>query len=109
MTAIYAPWWRREHFVDLHRTDGGHDVRECGIVVVQQVPRRLVLGKGVAELLGRPCGRGMVGDGDVDDPSPVVREDDEYKQQAAGHRWHDEEVGSHDLADRVGQEASPRL
>ena len=55
--------------MDLHRANDGHDIRECGIAVVQQVPRRLVLGNGVAELLGaellgRPCGRGMVGDGD---------------------------------------------
>jgi hypothetical protein len=47
----------REDLVDLHRADGGHDVRERGIAVVQQVARRLVLGKGVAELLGRPCSR----------------------------------------------------
>jgi hypothetical protein len=65
--------------------------------------------KGVAELLGRPCGRGMVGDGDVADPSLVVREDDEHEQQPVGDRWHDEEIGSHDLADVVGQERSPPL
>jgi hypothetical protein len=51
----------------------------------------------------------MVGDGDVDDPSTVVREDDEHEQQPVGHRWHDEEIGSHDLVDVVGQERSPRL
>ena len=85
------------------------DVREGGIAVVQQEPRRLVLGKGVAELLRRPCGRGMFGDGDVDDPSPLVREDDEHEQQPIGDRWHNEEIGSHDLADMVGQERSPRL
>ena len=101
--------WRGQDLVDLHRTDGGHGVRECGIAVVQQVPRRLVVGKGVAELLGRPCGGGMVGDGDVDDPSPVVCEDDEHEQQPVGDRRHDEEIGSHDLADMVGQEGSPRL
>ena len=48
----------REDLVDLHRADGGHDVRERGIAVVQQVPRRLVLAKGVAELLGRHAGVG---------------------------------------------------
>jgi hypothetical protein len=62
---------RREELVDLHRADGGHDVRECGIAVVQQVPWRVVRWKGVAELLGGPCGRGMVGDSDVNDPPPV--------------------------------------
>jgi hypothetical protein len=51
----------------------------------------------------------MVGDGDVDDPSPAVREDDEDEQQPVGDRWHDEEIGGHDLADLVGQERSPRL
>jgi hypothetical protein len=51
----------------------------------------------------------MVGDGDVDDPSPVVREDDEHEQQPVRDRWHDEEIGCHDLADMVGQESSPRL
>ena len=68
-----------------------------------------VLGKGIAELLGRPCGRGMLGDGDVDDPSPVVREDDEHEQQPVGDGWHDEEIGRHDLADMAGQERSPWL
>ena len=51
----------------------------------------------------------MVGDGNVDDPSPVVREDDEHEQQPVGDRWHNEEIGSHDLADMGGQERSPRL
>ena len=51
----------------------------------------------------------MVGDGDVHDPSPVVREDDEHEQEPVGDRWHDEEVGRHDLTDVVGEERSPRL
>ena len=77
--------------------------------VNKQVPRHLVLGKGVAELLGRPCGGGMVGDGDMDDSSPVVREDYEDEQQLVGDCRHDEEISSHDLADMVGQERSPWL
>jgi hypothetical protein len=104
--------WRsrcRDDLANLHRADGGYDVCECGIAVVQQVTRRVVLGKGVAELLRRPCGRGMGGDGDMDDPSPVVREDDEHEQQPVGDRWHNEEIGSHDLADMIGQERPPRL
>jgi hypothetical protein len=55
-----------EDVVDLHRGDGGRDVRERRITVVQHVPWRLVLRKRVTELLGRPCGRGMVDDGDVE-------------------------------------------
>ena len=62
---------RRDDFVDLHCADGGGNVREYGIAVVQEVPRRMVLGKGVPELLGRPGCGGMVGDSDMDDSSPV--------------------------------------
>jgi hypothetical protein len=51
----------------------------------------------------------MVGDGDVDDSSSVVRENHEYEQQLVGDRWHDGEIGSHDLVDMGGQERSPRL
>jgi hypothetical protein len=45
----------------------------------------------------------------VDDSSSVVRENQEYEQQLVGDRRHDEEIGSHDLVDMVGQERSPRL
>ena len=69
----------------------------------------MILGEGVPELLGRPCGRGMVGYGDVDDPSPVVRQDDEHEQPPVGDRRHNEEIGRHDLADLAGEERSPRL
>jgi hypothetical protein len=51
----------------------------------------------------------MIGDGDVDDPSPIVCEDDEHEQQPVGDSGHDKEIGSHDLADVIGQERSPRL
>jgi hypothetical protein len=51
----------------------------------------------------------MVGHGDVDDPPPVVREDDGDEQQPIGDRGHDEEIGSHDLADMVSEEGPPRL
>jgi hypothetical protein len=51
----------------------------------------------------------MVGDGDVNDPPPVVRADHEHEQQPVRDGWHHEEIGSHDLADMVRQESSPRL
>ena len=48
----------RDDLMDLHRADRRRDVREYGIAIVQQVPRRVILAEGVPELLGRPCGRG---------------------------------------------------
>ena len=55
-----------------------------GIAIVQKVPGRLVLRKRVAELLRNPGRGGMVGDRHVDEPPPVVREDDEHEQQPEG-------------------------
>ena len=70
---------------------------------------RLVLRKGVAQLLRRP-GRGrMLGDCHVDDPSTVVREDDEHEEQPERDGRDDEEVGGHDLARVVREERPPRL
>jgi hypothetical protein len=69
------------------------------IAIVHEIPGRVVFRKGLAELLCGPCSRGVVGDGDVDDSSSVVRENHEYEQELVGNRWHDEEIGSHDLAD----------
>ena len=49
----------------------------------------------------------MVGDGHVDDPSAVVREDNEHEQEPIGESGYDEEVSGHDLAGVVGQEGAP--
>ena len=46
------------------------------IAIVEQVSRRLVPRKGLAQLLGRPRGRRMRRDGDVSDASPIVGEED---------------------------------
>ena len=66
-------------------------------------------GKAFAELSGGPCSRGMVGDGDVDDSSSVVRENHEYEEQPECDRRYDEEVGGHDLACVIGEKGAPRL
>ena len=82
---------------------------EDRIAIVQEIPGRLVVREGVAKLLCRPGRRGMVGDGHVNDPSTLVREDDEHEEQPERDGRHDEEVGGHDLARVVGEERSPRL
>ena len=51
----------------------------------------------------------MFGDRRVDDPSTIVREDHEYKEQPERDRWHDDEVGGHDLARVIGERRSPSL
>jgi len=51
----------------------------------------------------------VLGDRDVDDPSPVVREDDEHEEQLECDRRYDEEVGGHDLARVIDEKRPPRL
>ena len=51
----------------------------------------------------------MLGDGHVDDPSTLVREDDEHEEHPERDGWHDEEVDGHDLARVIREERSPRL
>ena len=85
------------------------DLSEDRIAIVQEVAGRVVVRKGIAKLLCRPGGRGMLGDRHVDEPSAIVREDDEHEEQPERDRRHDEEVGGHDLAGVVGEERPPRL
>jgi hypothetical protein len=54
---------------------------------MRQVARTL---KGFAELLRRPRGRGVVGDGDMHDTAPLVREDHRHEQELARGRWYDD-------------------
>jgi len=76
--------WRRSNFLDVHPFEGRRDVREDRIAIVQEIPGRLVLRKGVSQLLCRPGRSRMLGNRYVDDLSAVVRQDDEDEQQPEG-------------------------
>jgi hypothetical protein len=84
-------------------------VCEDRIAIVEEIARRFMLRKGIAQLLCRPGRCGMLGDRHVDDPSTVVREDHKYEEQPEGDRRHDEEVGGHDLACVIHQKRAPGL
>ena len=64
--------------------EGCRDMRKDRIAIVQEILGRLVLRKGVSQLLCRPCRCWMFGDRHVDDLSAVVRQDDEDEQQPEG-------------------------
>ncbi len=51
----------------------------------------------------------MFGDRHMNDPSTVVREDDQDEQQPERDRRHDEQIGGHNLARVVGEERPPAL
>ena len=57
------------------------------IAVAQQVSRGGLPGERLHELLGRPLGRGGVGDVDVDHASPIVRQDHEDEQDLEQSPW----------------------
>ena len=99
----------REHFLNPHRLRRGPQAVERVIAIVEQVARRLVPRKRLAQLLGRPRRRRMRGDRDVPDASPIVGEEHQDEQEAVGHRRDHEEIGRDDLADVIPQERAPGL
>jgi hypothetical protein len=86
---------------------------ECGIegrvAVVDEEARLGVVGAGLAQLLAGPCGRGMPGHVNMQDPAPVVSEDDEDEEDAAGERRHREEVDRDGRAEVILEEGAPAL
>jgi len=100
---------RGEHFLNPHGLRRGLQGVERVIAIVDQVSRRLVPREGLAKLLGRPRRRRMRGDRDVPDASPIVGEEHQDEQEAAGRGRDHEEIGRYDLADVIPQERPPGL
>jgi hypothetical protein len=76
---------------------------------MEEISSRIIRWEGLAQLLCRPGGCRMRGHHGVDDPSTVVREDDQYEQQPKGDRRHNEEVGGDNLTRVISEESPPRL
>ena len=68
--------WCRAHLLDAHTLGCGSDGRERAVPIVEEIPRGMILGEGLAELLRGPGSRGMRGHRDVHDAPPIVRQDD---------------------------------
>src|SRR6516164_11419448 len=72
---------RRQNFLDSH---GFHICRKLtavdSVAVPKQVPRDLLKGKGLPELLRGPLGRRMSGDVEMHDPPSVVIQNQEHVQ-----------------------------
>ena len=71
------------------------------IAIVDQISRRVLPRKGLAQLLGGPRRRRMRGDRDVRDTSPIVREKHPHDEEAIRRRRNHEEIGGHDLANVI--------
>src|ERR1700680_483712 len=99
----------REHFLNPDRLCGGLEVVECMVAIVDQISRRFVPWKRLAQLLGGPGRRRLRGDRDVPDASPIVGEEYQDEQEAVRRGRDDEEIGRDDLADVVPEEGAPGL
>ena len=101
---------RRLDFADPHAF---HSARELDAVdpvaVAQEVSRGSLPGERLHELLGRPLGGGGVGDVEVDDASPIMRQDHEDEQHLEHHRGHGEEVDGDEAPQVVVEKRSPGL
>jgi len=77
------PWgpWCRQHLFDAHRLHLPNEVlAEDPIAIPQQVPWRGIPGEGFAHLLRRPLCRGMCGDREEQDATPLVCQHQKHVQ-----------------------------
>ncbi len=77
--------WGGEHLFD---TEAVHAATEPSIVDLvagaQEIPRGVVPGKGLDDLLCRPLSRGVFGDVEVDDPAAFALQHQEYLEDPKG-------------------------
>src|SRR2546428_4201976 len=94
---------RREHFVNAHRRRGRLEALECTIAIADEISRRFVPRKSLAELLRGPgCGR-LGGHGGGDYAAAVVRHEQQDEKQPARGRWDEEEIRGHSILDLLFQ------
>jgi len=82
---------------------------EVRAAIKEQISRRRIIGKGLAELLDDPRTGRMPGDIAVKNTTPVVRDNEEAIEHAEGQRRHGEEVHRGDSLTVITQESSPSL
>jgi hypothetical protein len=94
-----------EDFLDLHAL---HALAEMAtidrIAIAEEIGRGGVVREGLHDLLGGPSSRGMLGDVEVQDSTPRVREDDQDEEHMQARGGNGEEVDRHQVADVVGEE-----
>jgi hypothetical protein len=80
-----------------------------GVAIAEEIGRRGFVGEGIHELLGGPCGRGMLSHVEVHDASPMMSEHHEDEEHAQVGGGHGEEIDRDEITDMVGQERAPGL
>jgi len=91
----------------LHCVD--HFFVEMRATIEDQVVRRQVVGKGIAQLLDDPGAARMSGHIAVKDTPPGMRDDEEAVENTEGQRRHGEEIHCRDGFTMVAQKCRPSL
>ena len=82
---------------------------EVCAAIKDQIPRCRVIRKGLAELLNDPCAGRMPGHIEVQNPPPVMRNDEEAVENTEGQRRHGEEIHRGYRFTMIAQKRSPSL
>lgn len=103
-----TPWGDQHLFDALVPHQLPEDVTVDPIAIAQQIPRCLVPGERVHDLLGRPRGCRVLRHVAVHDPSPFMHQDHEDKEHFVRHGRHHKEIHGDQVFDVVVQERLPR-
>ena len=82
---------------------------EGGVAVDDQIARRGIVWKRLAQLLTHPGAGRMSGHVEVQNTPPIMRDDEEAVENAEGERWHGEEVHRGDGFAMIAQKRRPSL
>src|SRR5262245_51032086 len=83
----------REDFLDLHAPHTlAEGVPVDRIAIAEEIGRGGIVGESVHDLLGGPSSRGMLGDVEVQDSTPMVREDDQDEEHTQASGGNGEEI-----------------
>jgi len=100
----------RRSVSDTHGSEASpEDLSVDAIVVANELSGRRIPRKGLQNLAGDRIRRRASGDSDVNQPTPVMAQDDEAEQQFKGRRGNHEEVDRGNAIGVVSKEGHPRL
>jgi hypothetical protein len=101
---------RREQGSDADPGGAGDErAAVAAVAVVDEVARLLTPRRRRDQLAPDPLGGRMRGDVQMDDPPPVMRNEEEDVQGAEGNRRYREEVGGPDVRCMIAEEGAPGL
>ena len=100
----------REDFLDLHALHAlAEGVPVDGVAIAEEIGWSGVGREGVHGLLSGPSRGGMLGDVEVEDPAPMVSEDDQDEEHPQLSSGHSEEVDRDEIPDVIREERPPGL